>query len=324
MNKMQKKKMNKMILIMFLILAIGTWFSKSVIGILYDFGYFNGEFDLGWWKPYIYDGLIPMDEATIDALKKRPLFLWMFTQFTWLTATVMIVFLLFRFYAFDDRVPKWLRWIRSQRTLSIIMIYEIIVLVIFWSTLSVSQIKNITGFLRIWEIGITIMVHAVLPILFTIYGVIFLIKDKKASLLREGFVLKGMLWPMIYCVYYVIVALTWHDPYPLTDFSNDFINSLFKMLGAILSIYVLIGLMMIGHNFILLRYNKTYNPVHDYDALEQREYIIEKITKKAGRKFIRKNKNFHNNIISVTHQINDLEKKLHEENKYHQHKKNKT
>ncbi len=316
MNKYRRAKLNKTVLIMFLTIAIFTWFSKLITGILYDFGYFDGNFSLGWWKPYIFEGKVPTDPIIIDSLNKRPLFLWMFTQFTWLTATVMIIFLFFRFFAFDERVPKWLRWIRSQRTLSIIMIYEIIVLIIFWTALSFEKFRTISGFLRHWEVFTTVMVHAVLPTLFTIYGIIFLIKDKKASLLREGFVLKGMLLPIIYSIYYLIVAITWYDPYPATDFNGgDFMNSFIKMIGSLFGIYIMIGLMTIGHNFILLRFNMTYNPAHDADALNEREHIIEKITKKAGKKFIRKNKSFHKNILMLTSQINEFEKKIHKEKK---------
>lgn len=315
MNKQRRTKLNKTVLTLFLTIAIVTWLSKLTIGILYDFGYFSGSFEFEWWKKYIFEGIKPTDLATIDALKKRPQFLWMLTQFTWLTTTVMIVFLFFRFYAFDEKVPKWLRWIRSQRTLSIIMIYELVVLILFWTALSVSRIQSITGALKLWETIVTIMVHAVLPTLFTIYAIIFLTNDRHASLLREDFVLKGMLWPIIYALYYIVVALTWNDPYPLTNFGQNFWPSFGRVIGALFCTYALIGLMMIGHNFILLRYNSQYRPTHDTDALTNRDFILAKIAKKAGKKFAKKNKRFHAKLTQLNAKIVELERKWEQERK---------
>lgn len=322
MDQKRRKKINKIVLSMFLSLAILTWFSKAIIGILYDFGYFTGHFQFGWWKPYINGEKIPdpNDHALIEALNKRPMMFWMFTQFTWLTTTVMIVFLMFRFFAFDDNVPGWLRWIRSQRTLSSIMIYEIIIAILFWLAISVANAGYTTkGFLKIWELVVTIIVHAVLPALFTIYGVIFLIYDQKASLLREGFVLKGLLWPVIYSIYYVVIALSWYDPYPLTNFNGQFAISLIKVIGAVFATYTLIGLMAIGHNFILLRYNKTYNPALDNDALVQREKNVQRIALKAGRMFIHKNKAFHHSLTKLHQEIHNLEKQYNKNKRKRKH-----
>ncbi len=326
MNEKKRKKINKIVLAMFLFLAIATWFSKAIIGILYDFGYFTGHLQFGWWKPYISGEKIadPNDRTLIEMLNKRPMVLWMFTQFTWLTTTLMIIFLMFRFFAFDDNVPDWLKWIRSQRTLSSIMIYEVIIALLFWIAASVADLNyTTTGYLKKWELVATVMVHAILPFLFAIYGIIFLIYDQKASLLREGFVLKGMLWPTIYCIYYVIIALSWYDPYPLTDFNGEFVVSLIKMLGALFVSYALIGLMTIGHNFILLRFNKTYNPTMDSDALTQREKIIQRIAQKAGKSFVRKNKAFHHDLVKLHQEIHSLEKKYNHQNRFMRKKQKK-
>jgi len=57
------------------------------------------------------------------------------------------------------------------------------------------------------EFTITILVHGVINIMLLIYSLIYLTNDAKASVLKEMFVLKGILYPFIYTLYYILISV---------------------------------------------------------------------------------------------------------------------
>ena len=58
--------------------------------------------------------------------------------------------------------------------------------------------KAFNGSLKALELMITILVHAIIPVLMIIYSIVYLVKDKHASALRESLIFKSLLYPTIY------------------------------------------------------------------------------------------------------------------------------
>ena len=165
----------------------------------------------GDWLNFVDD--TPKIRSLVD---RHPNTLWMFTQFTWLTTYLILAFLIFRFYKYSDRVPKWLRWIMKHSTLAMATMYEIIVGGVFWGYMYDSFSKSFTDDLRVPEIIATVFVHAIVPILIAIYSIIFLVRDEQSRKITFISPVKGMIFPVIYTVWYILLTIIWTDPYPAT------------------------------------------------------------------------------------------------------------
>ncbi|WKX02624.1 hypothetical protein [Candidatus Mycoplasma mahonii] len=227
-----------------------------------------------------------VNEVLYIMVSHHPNFLWTFTQFTWITTIIILLFLVFRFFKYEERLPKWLSWIMTQRTLSLLAMYEIIVGVIFWSTMFSNKENFFIPKLYIFEFLITIFAHTVIPVIFVLYWIIHLLRDKDASLLKEGFVLKGMIFPVIYMFYYMLISQIWMDPYDLVYLHSNMGGNIWKLLLGLFLIWVLLGLMTLLHNIILLKFNKMYDPEYDYEVIKWRNHKIEKIKRGVRIKFI--------------------------------------
>lgn len=241
-----------------------------------------------------------------DFITRSPNFLWMFTQFTWLTTATIGIFFTFRLFKFEDSVPHWLKWVMRQKSLALMAMYDAVVGIIFWAALAPTLMTDLAGDLLIPNLISTILVHAVIPVGVLIYYFWFVITDKKASRLNETFALKGLILPGLYVIYYILMTIIWADPYgistmheslttdPVTHYTYSHLGqnldwaSWAKQLWlapmAVLGIYIILGIITILHNFLLFEFNKHYHPDKDHDALKAREDQLIKITKKMVRK----------------------------------------
>lgn len=279
--RLKKERINKIFLLIFLGIVLVTIVMRIMIGISKDLGMVFGKITLDWVKKEIIDN-DPLELLRNDWALRHPNFLWMFTQFTWLTTTLLSFYLFMRLYRYKKDIPIWLKWITTQRILSLITVYESLVCLLFWPTvfLSVDKINWSEPFAKLDFIN-TFLVHAFIPVILIIYSAIYTIYDRDASLLRKSFVAKGMLYPLLYSLYYITVAFSWNDAYSLTNFKKDPLGSLSKIPLALVVIYFLIGIFMVIHNLLLLKYNKKYNPLKDYDVAYSQQKLIEKVKNRA-------------------------------------------
>lgn len=241
-----------------------------------------------------------------DFITRSPNFLWMFTQFTWLTTVTIALFFTFRLFKYEDTVPSWLKWIMRQRTLALVAMYDAVVGIIFWTALAPTLVHDLAGDLFVPNMISTILVHAVIPVGVVTYYFIFVITDKKASRLTESFALKGLILPGFYVGYYILMTILWADPYgvssmhealtvdPVTHYTYSHLGQdldwaawakqLWMAPAALLGIYIILGIITVTHNFLLFNLNKHYDPQKDHDAIKLKEKKLAKITKKMIRK----------------------------------------
>lgn len=292
----KRRKRNKIFLGIFLFIALVTVALKVVDEILLDLGLHGGSFHLGFWnddnfRKEAYGGAGTADDniSMVKQIERHPNFFWPLTQFTWITTFIIILFMVFRFFKYDQRsLPRWIKWIMTQRTISLLAMYDFIVGAIFWSSMFKGFANAFNDDLYWLEFIDTVLVHSVIPILTASYSIIYLLRDKRASILKEMFVVKGMIYPTLYIIYYVLIAVIWTDPYPISDLHNNFIGHIWKLPIALIGIYSLLGFMIMFHNWALLRYNKSYNPKKDYEIIMRKELKIEKIQRKLIRKYAKK------------------------------------
>jgi hypothetical protein len=71
------------------------------------------------------------------------------------------------------------------------------------------------------EMVVALTVHAAIPLMLLAYSLIYSLFDKNASILREIFLFRGMLYPTIYLLFYLLVAFIWADPYNVTDLQHN-------------------------------------------------------------------------------------------------------
>ncbi len=292
----RKNKLNKIVIAIFIVIIILTILMKVVDGALQDFGFgiddmrtsggtgqtFTRSF---WLDPAIVaEAKTGTNHALTSMVNHHPNFLWMLTQFTWITTFLILAFLIFRIFKFDSTLPRWLKWIMTQRTLSLIVMYDIIVGVVFWSSMFSSFESAFNPNLKALELTLTIFVHAFIPVFFFLYSAIFLIRDGEASALRHLFVFKGMIYPTVYMFYYLLVAVVWSDPYAITDLHNNFVGNIWKLPVALLAIWIMLGIMLLIHNWLLTKFNKLYDPQNDREVIKRRDDKILKIQNKARRK----------------------------------------
>ena len=315
--------LNKVFLGIFLFVAVSALIMRIASGALLDFGYVGDKYHFGFWDgpEHAFKGeydewaktvanptwalFLKAHDDVASIISRHPNFLWLLTQFTWLTTLVIIVYLVFRFFKYDDHVPRWLKWIMTQRTLSLVTMYDLVVGSVFWASMYNGFTGKFSDSIFGLEMTITVLVHAVIPVFMLIYSTIFLIKDKRASLLREMFAVKGLIFPVLYMVYYMILTIIWTDPYPVTNMHNSLMkdpltgelldkpnwgawaSEFWKLPFAILGIYIILGLFTLFHNIILINFNKRYDPEHDYGVIYRRKVKLERIKRKAIRKHVR-------------------------------------
>lgn len=295
---------NKTFLGLFLIFCLITLACKIVDGILLDIGLRDGKIHLGFWTdPHWLDNLTegtPEYMAASAAIEHHPNTIWFITQFTWITTILIILFLSVRLFKYDGKAPRWLKWIMTQRTLSWVATFDTVVAIIFWSSMFNNFSKNFNGDLREFEITYTIFVHAIIPIFILIYAFIYLLFDKKASILRIKFIWKGMIYIFFYMSLYLILTIVWSDPYPVTHMHESLVKEgwtgwakeLWKICIAVLGVYLILGIMFITHNFVLINFNRKYITEEDYESLlnkddliqEYRDQVIADIVKSLAKK----------------------------------------
>ena len=133
-----------------------------------------------------------------------------------------------------------------------------------------------------------------------IYVEVYTVEDKKVSILKEAFILKGMIYPIVYFLYYLLLTGVWSDPYDITQMhkslitvvsgsnsttlsGHKWISELWKLAIVIVGMWIMMGIMILIHNLTLLKFNKTYDPKRDYEILSRREQKVEKIKAKVVR-----------------------------------------
>lgn len=251
---------------------------------------------------YLNGKPMTMFKPLIMMLDHHPSSIWLLTQFTWITTIIIALFLVFRFFKYTDTLPKWLKWIMTQRTLSLVTIYSSIVGIVFWIGMFNDFDKAFNGSLKALELMITIIVHAIIPVLMIIYSIVYLVKDKHASALRESLILKSLLYPTLYIVWYLLLTIIWYDPYAITTMHDSLMKTangqtlsghnwwseLWKLGVVMIGMWMLIGIMILTHNLLLLKFNKNYNPKKDYETIQLKKRKIEKIKNKITRKYNRK------------------------------------
>lgn len=307
---------NKIVLGIFLFIAVSTLLMRITVGALLDGGLVEGKFHVGFWSDpekafhtefaaytsshagATWQDFLADNKDVAAIIARHPSTIWFMTQFTWLTTIIIIMYVTFRFFRFDDTIPRWLRWIMTQKTLSLVAMYDTVVGVLFWASMFKGFSEQFSGTLFAPELTITILVHTVIPVFILTYSVIFLIKDKRASQLNEMFAIKGLIYPAIYMAYYVVLTIVWYDPYPLTTMhaklvayqvtggSPDWAHwaiQLYLIPAALLGIYVILGIMTLFHNIILHKFNKKYDPEKDYAVIQRKEHKLEKISRRLIR-----------------------------------------
>ena len=341
--KRKKNLINKWFLGIFLAITVIVFILKVIDGALLDFGYGIDEalqnagvdikhpktFHAGFWSNTevirivndvnSYDSshkALPAFAPIISMYRHHPSSFWLLTQFTWITTIVIMLFLVFRFFKYEDSLPRWLKWIMTQRTLSLVTIYDMIVGIVFWVGMFKDFGNSFNPELKYLEMLITIVVHAFIPLFMIIYAEVYTLKDKKASILKEVFILKGMIYPLGYFLYYLMLTGVWTDPYNITQMHDSlitvpawglngenttlsghtWISELWKLGFVVIGMWILMGIMILIHNLTLLKFNKSYDSKHDYEVLARQEKKIEKIKASVIRKCA-KNQNMEFDLI---------------------------
>ena len=260
---------------------------RLILSIMLDLGMgVDGSVHIGFWKDPAYIALAKDSKPLTEAMTMHPNFFWILTQFTWITTIIIIVFLCFRFFKYDQSsLPRWIKWIMTQRTLSLVTMYDIIVGIFFWAGMYKGFSDGFSDYLFTGQVINTVFVHAVIPVLMMIYSFIYLIRDRKASILKGLFIIKGMTYPTIYVAYYILIAVIWKDPYPITKLHENFTGYIWMAPIILFGLYAMLGFMITLHNSVLLRFNKKYDPKKDYEIQMRKRHKIEKLKVKARIKY---------------------------------------
>ncbi|NQZ29179.1 MAG: hypothetical protein HRT98_02230 [Mycoplasmatales bacterium] len=297
-----KSKKNKILLGSFLFVIFVTIAMKTAVTILWDTGYYKGKFHLWYWHTKEVNdvlrashwGELPFPSNISEQTREfahralaHPYFFWSLTQFTWQTTLLLTFILCMRLFMYDDRVPKWLRWTHSQRTLSIVAMYDTIVCIVFWSAIAKDFGKtndSSDGLMNVLIQTSTILVHAVIPACMLIYSIIYLILSNEASRLNKKFLLIGIIYPTLYIIFYLLVSVIWQDPYPVSDLATtgDFKQTWIAFMGLI---GILVGMagMIYVHNWVLFKFNKRYRYEYDYEVATDTEKKLEKLIWKVEK-----------------------------------------
>ena len=161
---------------------------------------------------------------------------WTFTQFTWWTNILITIWLSGKLFLVKRNINnKFLTKIFSNNSYIYFLTYISTVGTLFASGsiyLIVNRMKNenslqtikpiISESTHIQNIIITIFVHFINPIVY-IYMFIYLYRKNQLNIKVDGkyWILKrisiGMIYPTIYCVFYVSFSLTNYNPYPISN-----------------------------------------------------------------------------------------------------------
>ena len=322
-KKINNKKniINKVTLMFFIIVVASTLLMKITISILFDFGFYDNKIHLGYFnnpeiafktefKEFLlinsgasWEDFLDSNQVIKKMLLKHPHFFWMLMQFTWITAIVLIIMLSFRYFKFEDRVPKWLAWIMKQRTLSLLTMYEGIVAIVYWAWMFDVDFSNSP--LAYAETINTIFIHAIIPVLLILYSIFYIAFNQQASMLDSKTPLIGIIYPSLYMIYYLILSIAWSDPYEISNIHNRinevslksanyekkvliWLEAIYLAPIALVGVYVMLGFFTVMHNFTLFAFNKSYNHLKDYDALKQIDKRIKKIKKMILKKAYKK------------------------------------
>ena len=255
------KKINRIFLILFWILLVSTLILKIIDNTLLDLGFLDGSFHLNFWENIkwykkAFDPINP-NKSMQFMFNCHPNLFWTFTQFTWLITISIFLFISLKILEFNEKnTPKWLKWLMKQKNISLITLYDMTVAVIFWSYMINDFIEEFNKDLFDLELIITILVHLLIPILFLIYSIIYLKNNANSSILKEDFLIQGMILSFAYMLYYVLIAMTWHDPYPITNLNKHFFRDIWFILSILFSTYLSLGFTIICHNWLLKQINK--------------------------------------------------------------------
>ena len=274
---------NKVYLGVFFSIICAVFILLLVKELFLDLGWWNGKFHINYYhnpslkgnhpwylNPY-YDipsndwgnyNLNPNDAIWIkwtNRLIRQPHFFWTFTQFTWITTSLVFIIVFVRFFKFRDRFPVSLQWILTHSTLYIITMLDTVVMIVFWGALS----KNFSNYFStepvIWWIQdiVTIIVHAVVPIFLLIYTIMFAFFDAHARLLNKCYIFVGIGIGLSYIIYYIFIAYTWDDPYsPFTILRN---NKGWLQLGLLaIADIILVFASYFLNNIVIKHFNKFY------------------------------------------------------------------
>ncbi|WP_420330508.1 hypothetical protein [Mycoplasma marinum] len=292
-KKWTKNKKNKVFLGIFLGLIFITILMKVLVTILWDIGYYNGHTHLWYWKDKDVMEILEKSKWGSDRISgpdikqelarralTHPYFFWSLTQFTWQTTLIVTFVIILRFFMYDDKIPKWLSWTHSQKTLSLVTMYDVIVCIVFWSALAktFSIDRGSSDELMNFLISAsTILVHAVIPAIMVIYSLISLLFLSEASRLKRKFVFTAMIYPIIYIIFYIIMAAVWKDPYPVSNIlSKESFADVWIAFLSLMGIFIGIMGMSYSHNYLLFKFNKQYRYERDYEITLEIKHKIEK------------------------------------------------
>ena len=159
---------------------------------------------------------------------------WTFTQFTWWTTILFCLYEIIQFYLIikfiNNRIAitnRFYKFIISSRLSIWAFSYIFIVMLLFWSGLIYLQVfglktpsKTPAGYkgsiLYIIDLTATVFVHFVLPAITLAIFIGILLSGQFQRLKIGNEVLFGMIYPLVYLVFYFIWAWFFYDPYPIS------------------------------------------------------------------------------------------------------------
>ncbi len=280
----ERDYLNKVLIIGILSVISITILLRVITSVLLDLGFYEGEIHQSFWKEgWIVNQIGDSGKSRVALDKMRqlypgeslslikelslrsgnhPNFFWTLTQFTWQTTILIFFIFLFRILLYSGTQSKGLKWINKHSTLSLLSIYDTVVCVVFWSALYKNGVSS--GFsndnaIYCLELTVTILVHAVVPLLVVCYALLYLLVGRTAKRMNYNVLFIGAIYPIAYLIFYIIMSFIWTDPYPVTNLTRmwkdkDF-SSVWTICVALISIFIFMALSFVLHNF-LLKFNK--------------------------------------------------------------------
>ncbi|MCP4336806.1 MAG: hypothetical protein GY679_03080 [Mycoplasma sp.] len=191
--------------------------------------------------------------------QRHPNSFWSLTQFTWQTTIIIFLIFSFRLFMYNGISPKSLKWINKQETLTLLTAYDMVVGIVFWTALFqqgfYSNFSN-DPLVRDFEFITTILVHAIIPLSIFTYSLTYALVGRTTKSIEYKYLGIGSIYPIIYGIFYVIIAFTWVDPYPVTEFTKSK-KDIWKISVAIIGILLFMAFSIFFHNKILL-WNQYY------------------------------------------------------------------
>ena len=247
--KLRKNQwISKTVLKAFIIIVLITVILRIIISAFFDLGFYNNEFHIGFYNnPKLtfqdeynafknnnpnsgWEQFLDQNHYLKNLIAKHPHNFWNLTQFTWITTVFLFLILVLRYLIkTNDRIPSWLKWTTSQETIVLIASYELIVMIVFWGWTFQSDLPQ--NALSIVEFSNSIIVHTIVPLLTLSYLIIDIFISKKLLKLKRQMPKIGIIYPAFYLLHYLLIAITWRDPYGITDINNYF-QALSKIDGS--------------------------------------------------------------------------------------------